>query len=275
MNLMNQARHAYLAIILFAMGSLSCVEHPVFSDDADTNSRNTRTQAAFHRNSISQIPAADTSTAVTTVTGSTPIEGAIRAGVNSDCMQSYQRAMNSWFSDSPTLKLQNIDETIRLCYQVGLMQPDRNTFNCQQYSSWFVRCMNDRGHYAKSIGLACHSCKKSCDRDGIIAHAVVLYRRSDGKYCAGEPQLVVGGESSWTCTDSPEATRERAGAAYCAGFWPDTEAGEDPEFEGCRFLRAIEHDDATCAERCRPEHEDAVKELLESRACAEKVPPPN
>lgn len=131
------------------------------------------------------------------------------------------------------------------------------TFNCRDFSGWFLRCLKDNGVDGTGLSMWCKDCNKVGET---FAHRVVVYPR-DGKYCPAEPQLA-SGEATACCKATIAEAEQCAHDLFCAGKFP-ARATPHPDYAGCKPGTRSQQTCATCmAEPCTAEERKAVCKLL-------------
>ncbi len=192
----------------------------------------------------------------------------------SSCFASYANWYTAAFAEPPPANQQTsggaggaassntYEQDLQACYQVGTMTFD-DTFDCKDFSKWFLLCMKQRGR-GPVIGLSMNC--KSCDDGEGKDHRIVMYKKPNGQWCPGEPQLEKNGEASTCCSEVAENAADCALTKYCSGRFPftDDQHPKDPDYDGCKDGRHKWRTCATCfKESCSAAQEAQVCHLIQ------------
>ena len=134
-----------------------------------------------------------------------------------------------------------------------------NSFNCRDFTTWFLECLDDRGHPG-STGLDMYC--KNCDDGKSHGHRVTIIKH-DGKFCPIEPGWGDGSIVTSCCKDTKAAAEECAHNKYCGGLWPNRDTPSD-RYAGCEpGTRTGQTCEYCLNEPCTPEERETVCELLD------------
>ena len=131
------------------------------------------------------------------------------------------------------------------------------SFNCRDFTKWFLVCLEDRGHEGTGLSMWC----KNCDDGKGHGHRVSIIKH-DGKFCPIEPGWGDGSIVTSCCKDTKAAAEECAHNKYCAGLWPNRDEPAD-RYSGCEPDNRTPRTCGYCLnEPCTPEEKETVCELI-------------
>ncbi|MEY4631027.1 MAG: hypothetical protein RIQ81_1147 [Pseudomonadota bacterium] len=158
---------------------------------------------------------------------------------------------------SLSLTSHSFEDDLNKCYEIGKIAWEDETlsgpnggdlaFNCRDFSRWFVECMRRLQHEdTHGIAVLC----KNCESKSAHGHAIVIYKKPDGKWCPGEPQSEPrngrNGEITQCCSYDKEEAKNCALQDHC-GRTSGGAGALDPCCEGSKVFDF----DQCMNEKCR------------------------
>ena len=157
------------------------------------------------------------------------------------------------------------DDVIQQCLVVAKMTYSP-TFNCKDFTTWFLRCLTDKGYTGTGLSMSCKNCTdKKMSKSG---HRIsILKRRVAGRlyYCPVEDGWYDGEIVTSCCRTKREDAEKCAHEKYCSGLWPSRHPDDpDPRFPGCEPDSTTQRTCAYCLnETCTDEEKELVCKLIE------------